>query len=102
MELLVTARPIDAQRAYQVGLVNQVVPAADLRTAAAGIATCIAGNAPLSVRAGKKLVYSVLGRSREEAWDGAEDLYRQVYLSEDAMEGPLAFRESRPPKWKGR
>jgi enoyl-CoA hydratase/carnithine racemase len=102
MELLVTARPIDAHRAYQVGLVNRVVPAAELRTAAAEIASGIAANAPMSVRAGKRLVYSVIGSSREEAWDEAEDLYRPVYLSEDAIEGPRAFRESRPPRWKGR
>lgn len=102
MELLVTARPIDAQRAYQVGLVNRVVPSGELREAAMELARCVAGNAPLSVRAGKELVYSVVGRSREGAWEMAEELYRPVYLSDDAMEGPRAFSERRPPKWTGR
>jgi enoyl-CoA hydratase/carnithine racemase len=101
MELLVTGRPIDAQRAYQVGLVNAVVPAAELRAAAQEMAASIVANAPLSVQAGKELVYSVIGRTRADAWDGAEELYRPVYLSHDAMEGPMAFSERRPPRWSG-
>lgn len=102
MELLVTARPIDAQRAYQLGLVNRVVAASELRAAAAELAGQIAANAPLSVKAGKALVYSGVGRNREEAWSVAEDLYRAAYLSEDAMEGPRAFAEGRAPRWLGR
>lgn len=102
MELLVTGRPIDAARAYQVGLVNQVVPGEQLRDAAAELARVVAANAPLSVRAGKELVYSVAGRARTEAWEMAEELYRAVYLSDDAMEGPRAFAEDRKPKWTGR
>ncbi len=102
MELLVTARPIDAERAYQVGLVNRVVPGGELRKAAEEMAGAIVANAPLSVRAGKELIYSAISREWSEAWPMAEDLYRPVYLSEDATEGPRAFAEGRPPKWAGR
>jgi enoyl-CoA hydratase/carnithine racemase len=102
MELVLSGRPIDAARALQVGLVNQVVPAGDLGTAAQALGEEIANNAPLSVRAGKAMVYAAAGRRREEAWEEAEALFRPAYLSEDALEGPRAFREKRPPVWQGR
>jgi enoyl-CoA hydratase/carnithine racemase len=59
----------------------------------------IAANAPLSVSAGKAMVYAAAGRTRSEAWDEAERLFKPVYLSRDALEGPQAFRERRPPVW---
>lgn len=102
MELVLTARPIDAARALEVGLVNRVVPAAELHAAAAAMAQGIAANAPLSVRAGKAMIYTVAGRTREEAWAAAEEVFSHVYTSEDAQEGPRAFAEKRPPVWKGR
>ena len=102
MELVLTGRPIDADRALQVGLVNQVVAAGELAAAAQDIAEAVAANAPLSVRAGKAMVYSVAGRRREEAWEEAERLFRPAYLSADALEGPRAFREKQPPVWQGR
>ena len=58
LEILLTAEPMDAARAYEVGLVNRVVPAARLYDEVAGLAERIAANAPLSVRAGKALVYA--------------------------------------------
>jgi enoyl-CoA hydratase/carnithine racemase len=102
MELVLTARPMGAARAMQVGLVNEVVPAADLHRAAQDMAEAIAGNAPLSVRAGKAMVYASAGRPRDEAWAEAEGLFEPAYLSEDAREGPRAFGEGRPPRWLGR
>lgn len=102
LELLVTAAPIDAQRAYALGLVNRVVPAAELTAAATELAEAIAANAPLSVRAGKALVYAAAERGWSEALEEGDRLYEPVYLSEDAQEGPLAFKERRPPRWQGR
>jgi enoyl-CoA hydratase/carnithine racemase len=102
LELVLTARPITAQRAYEVGLVNAVVPGAELRDAAQVMAEAIAANAPLSVRAGKAMVYAAAGRDRDSAWAEAEELFRPAYLSEDAQEGPRAFREKRAPVWRGR
>ncbi|MCU1486667.1 MAG: Enoyl-CoA hydratase/isomerase [Actinomycetia bacterium] len=99
MELLVTAVPITAERAHQVGLVNQVVPLAELRGAAHAMATTILANAPLSVRAAKQTVE--LGR-RMELWDEADRIWEPVYRSADAQEGPAAFREGRAPRWQGR
>ncbi len=102
MELLVTARPISAERAYQVGLVNQVVPLADLMDTARDMATTIAKNAPLSVRAGKHMVYAAAEVGWSEALKLGDAAYEHVYLSEDAQEGPLAFKEKRDPVWKAR
>lgn len=102
MQLVLTGDPIDAERAYQVGLVNQVVPAAELRDATQRLAERIAANAPLSVRAGKKTVRLVAELPLADAYEEAERLWRPVYLSEDAQEGPAAFRDKRTPVWKGR
>jgi enoyl-CoA hydratase/carnithine racemase len=99
LELLMTGEPIDAARAREVGLVNAVVPAAELAGTARRLAATIAANAPLSVRAAKAMVYASAERPRSEAFELAERLWEPVYLSEDAQEGPRAFREKRPPRW---
>ena len=102
LEIMVTAEPITAQRAYELGLVNKVVPLAELRNAAQAMAAGIAANAPLSVRAAKELVYLSAEHGRLAALDAADELYEPVYLSEDGQEGPRAFREKRAPQWQGR
>jgi enoyl-CoA hydratase/carnithine racemase len=102
MELLLTGEPIDAARAYDVGLVNRVVPDPELRSEAGRLARRIAGNAPLSVRAAKAMVHAAAGRDLDAAVEEGWRLFRPVYLSEDAQEGPRAFAEKRPPVWKGR
>jgi enoyl-CoA hydratase/carnithine racemase len=102
LQLLLTADPIDARRAYEVGLVNEVVPAAALQARAQAWGERIAANAPLSVRAGKAMVYQAPDLPRAEAFALAEALFEPAYLSADAQEGPRAFREKRPPRWTGR
>jgi enoyl-CoA hydratase/carnithine racemase len=98
MELLVTGEPIDAARAHEVGLVNRVVPIADLRGTAQTVGETVAANAPLSVAAAKRTVRL----SAPEVWEDADALWEPVYRSEDAQEGPRAFREKRAPNWRGR
>jgi len=102
MELLITAEPISAARAYDVGLVNKVVPLSELQAEARRVAEIIANNAPLSVRAGKRMVYAVAKKAWDEALEIGEALFEPVYLSEDAQEGPRAFKEKRPPHWTGK
>lgn len=101
-ELLLTGTPISAQRAYDVGLVNQVVDGADLIATASQLAERIAGNAPLSVLAAKRMVALLTDDVISSAYERAEEIWRPVYLSADAQEGPAAFRERRPPRWTGR
>jgi len=98
LQILLTGDPITAQRAFELGLVNEVVPAAELRVRAQSLAERIAANAPLSVRAAKRTVYL----SRPDAYAAAEDIWAPVYQSADAREGPAAFRDKRPPVWTGR
>jgi enoyl-CoA hydratase/carnithine racemase len=102
MELLLTAQPINAFRAQNVGLVNYVVPSKELKEASRSLAQLIAANAPLSVAAGKAMVRDVLEDVLGNARQRANVLWEPVYLSEDAQEGPRAFKEKRPPHWQGR
>lgn len=102
MQILLTGDPIDAARAREIGLVNEVVPAAGLAATAQSLAERIAANAPLSVAAARKTVRLIAEHPLEAAYQQAERIWEPVYLSEDAQEGPAAFRDKRPPVWKGR
>ncbi len=102
MEILLTGDPLTAQRAYEVGLVNRVVPDADLRDTVQALAERIATNAPLSVRAAKRTAYLSAHFELTDAYDEAERIWEPVYLSADAQEGPAAFRDKRTPVWTGR
>jgi enoyl-CoA hydratase/carnithine racemase len=101
MEMFVTAVPIDATRAHQVGLVNRVVAPGDVREAALDMAAVIGANAPLSVRAGKALVHRALADDIDGLVADATELFAPVYASADAAEGARAFSESRAPQWSG-
>jgi len=101
LEMALTGNLIDAGRAYQLGLVNALVPPTDVLDAARAMADRIAANGPLGVAASKELVRlaaSDAGRARERlaAWQ------KIVFSSEDAQEGARAFVEKRPPVWTGR
>jgi len=102
MEVLLTARPISAQRALALGYVNDVVPLAQLMARAVDMARDIAANAPLTVKAARELVYLSTEMGRSAGLRAAHHLFESVYLSEDAQEGPRAFAEKRPPQWQGR
>ncbi len=102
MELLVTGDPIDAERAHAVGLVNRVVPADQLHDAARTLAAGIIANAPLSVRAAQRTVHRAAKELYGALYDEADRIWEPVYTSDDAQEGPRAFREKRQPVWRGR
>lgn len=101
MQLLLTGDPIDAARAHQLGLVNEVVPLEGLRDAAQALAERIAANAPLSVLAAKATVRLMADLPLAEAYQRAEEIWAPVYRSQDAQEGPRAFAERRQPVWRG-
>ena len=102
MEILLTGDKVTAQRAYEIGLVNRVVPATELRQATQALVDTLVANAPLSVRAAKRMVYAVAEHGRSAAFEVAEEIWAPVYLSRDAQEGPRAFAEKRAPQWEAR
>ena len=102
LEILMTGDPVSAQRAYEIGFVNHVVPVDQLMPKALEIAETIAENAPLTVAAAKEMVYMATDMGRQAGIEAARHLFDRVYSSEDAQEGPRAFAEKRKPKWKGR
>ncbi|WP_430397590.1 enoyl-CoA hydratase/isomerase family protein [Ferrovibrio sp.] len=102
MELLLTGDPIDAKRAHAIGFVNHVVPPAELMPAAIAMAERIAACAPLTVRAARETVYLAAEMGRSAALRAANHVFDRVYRSEDAQEGPRAFKEKRKPQWRGR
>jgi enoyl-CoA hydratase len=99
MELLLTGQPIDARRAYDVGMVNAVVPKEALMPAAIRLAETICQNGPLAVRTAKEIAVRSLGL--EAGFVLERELGGRVLASEDAREGPRAFSEKRAPKFKG-
>lgn len=102
MELLLTGRPISAQRAYEVGFINQTVSGQELMSRAIEVAETIAANAPLTVKAAKQALAAATEMGRTAALRAADQIFEPVYRSQDAIEGPKAFREKRLPIWTGR
>ena len=100
--MILTAEPIDAERALQAGLISRIVPADELLAEADRIAEVISTRGPLAVRAAKELI---LRGADIPLPDGLrlEDYFSlQLYTTEDATEGPKAFAEKRTPDFKAR
>ncbi len=102
MELLLLGEPVDAQRAYEAGLVNRVVDAGQTLDEAMRMARTLAASAPRVLRLLKRLVRQTVPRSPVENQFLAQGEVDAVTESEDAREGLLAFREKRPPRFTGR
>ena len=101
-ELLLTAQPISAARALEIGVLNRVVPRESLLTTAFALADAIAANAPLAVRATRAGVRELVALPLDAAYVRQEELGRPLRSTEDAREAQVAFTEKRKPVWKGR
>jgi len=99
--LLLTGRPIDARRALEIGMVHQVVPAAELDHATATLARTIADNAPLSLAGIKALIQRALDGRDHVAHDDVDALIQAARRSRDASEGRRAMLEKRKPVFRG-
>ena len=101
MEIVLTGKPITAQRAYEIGLVNRLAEPEKLMAVALELAAEILEGAPLSVRAARDTVMLSTEMGRSAALKAARHASEYAYRSEDAQEGPRAFAEKRRPQWKG-
>jgi enoyl-CoA hydratase len=101
-ELALTGDFISAQRAYDLGLINQVVASGGALAAAKVLAAKIAANGPLAVVASKAVVDRAQDWTTDIMYARQEKIIMPVILSEDAIEGATAFAEKRAPNWKGK
>ncbi|WP_405182450.1 enoyl-CoA hydratase-related protein [Nocardia sp. NBC_01377] len=101
LEMPLTGNPITAQRGYEVGLINSVVPPRDVLSTALSLARQVADNAPLALTACKELVRLAV-TDAAEATERLGYWQKAVFHSEDARAGARAFIEKRKPVWQGR
>jgi enoyl-CoA hydratase/carnithine racemase len=102
MEMLLTGEMIGAEQARQWGLVNRVVPAAELDKAVASLANEIAAKSPLTLAIGKEAFYRQAELELDAAYDYASEVMTRNMMARDAEEGVDAFLQKRPPIWEGR
>src|SRR5262245_14388985 len=102
LEMLMTGAPIDARTAAEWGLINRVVPAAELRGETERLAAQIAEASPLTVGIGKQAFYAQIDLDQAKAYDYTKEVMSLNAIAEDAQEGIGAFLEKRRPCWSGR
>ena len=102
LEMLITGDFVDAQEAFRIGLVNRVVPSADLMREADSLANRICENGPMAVRAVKELAYRGIEVPLAEGLRLEIEISKQLAQTEDSQEGARSFAEKRKPSWQGR
>ena len=102
MEMILTGKPITAQEAYRVGLVNRVVPTESLMEEAKKLANEIASKPPISVRAAKEAILKAQDTALEVGLDFERKSFYMLFATEDGKEGMKAFLEKRKPNFKGK
>ncbi|MBN8907892.1 MAG: enoyl-CoA hydratase/isomerase family protein, partial [Rhodospirillales bacterium] len=101
MEMLLTGDMVDAPRAREIGLVNRVVPEAELDAAVAALAGQIAAKSPLTLAIGKEAFYRQAELDLGDAYAYAAEVMTRNMLARDAEEGIDAFLQKRMPVWSG-
>ncbi len=101
MEFLIVGEPVSSRRAYEIGLLNTVVPDGEEFPAAMAMAARVANNAPLAVRAIKRVCAASAGMPLDDAFHMEDEAAREIMRSRDAREGAKAFTERRPPNFSG-
>ena len=101
MELALTGDPIGADRAFELGLVNRVVPRAEVLDATFALAERVSANAPVAVRNTRTMVREARDLTEAEAWPRNYELAMEVFTTKDSIEGATAFAEKRAPRWTG-
>jgi enoyl-CoA hydratase/carnithine racemase len=102
LDMILTGRTVSANEALAIGLVEYVVPGAELLQRAVALAEQMAANAPVAVRSAKAAVHRGADMALADGLKLEQDLAAFLYTTEDAKEGPKAFLEKRSPVWKGR
>jgi enoyl-CoA hydratase/carnithine racemase len=102
LEICLSGELLDGREAYRIGLVNQLVPVSELVAAGEKLARSFVQGAPLALRYIKEAVYKGAELPLTQALQLESDLASMLLTTEDSKEGPRAFVEKRPPKWKGR
>lgn len=100
LEMILTGKPISAQRAYEIGLVNYLAPAASVLDRALDLVQSIAANAPMALRASKAIATESADWRAEDAFMLQRTYTEPIRESVDAKEGARAFVEKRPPVWQ--
>ena len=101
-QLILTGRPIDAQRGYDAGFVNVLAEPGEALEEARRLAAEICANAPVSVQASLAAVNDIVAAGDALGWEQTQEALRRAAASADAREGVAAFLEKRPPVWTGR
>jgi enoyl-CoA hydratase len=102
MRMALSGDPITAEQAHGYGMVTEVAPRGTALAVALELASRLAANAPLSLAASKQILGGAMGLTEDEFWGMQATLTGEVFASADAQEGPRAFAEKRPPRWRGR
>jgi enoyl-CoA hydratase/carnithine racemase len=100
LEMLLTGDFIDAERAERIGLVNKVVPQEKLMEEAMNLATKLASKSPIALQMGKQFFYTMSDMEFSKALEYSNEMFAELCMTEDAMEGVDAFKQKREPVWK--
>jgi len=102
LEAILTGDPLSSQRAYELGMVNKVVPEAQVMDEAMKLAARITANGPLAVKASRAVALNATVKTDDELWKDSGVAFASLVNTEDYKEGPRAFIEKRAPVWKGK